>query len=141
MTFRQFTTAGPRKGKFSVMRTMYSQFLFGIVEGRAGLKLYTQLYVLCGFKNYFNIRHTCLISEAVVQSCYVKKVFLEIPQNLQENTRARDSFLIKLQALDCKKESLAQVFSCEFREISKNTFFYRTPSDASFVCKDHLKVH
>ena len=26
-----------------------------------------------------------------------------------------------------KKESLAQVFSCDFCEISKNTFFYRTP--------------
>ena len=26
-----------------------------------------------------------------------------------------------------KKETLAQVFSCEFFEISKNTFFYRTP--------------
>ena len=26
-----------------------------------------------------------------------------------------------------KKETLAQVFSCEFREISKNTFSYRTP--------------
>ena len=26
-----------------------------------------------------------------------------------------------------KKESLVQVFSCEFSEISKNTFFYRTP--------------
>ena len=26
-----------------------------------------------------------------------------------------------------KKESLAQVFSCEFCEISKNTFFHRTP--------------
>ena len=26
-----------------------------------------------------------------------------------------------------KKETLAQVFSCEFCEISKNTFFYRTP--------------
>ena len=25
-----------------------------------------------------------------------------------------------------KKETLAQVFSCEFYEISKNTFFYRT---------------
>ena len=36
-----------------------------------------------------------------------------------------DSFLIKLQA-SCnfiKKESLAQVFSCKFCEISKNTFF------------------
>ena len=25
------------------------------------------------------------------------------------------------------KETLTQVFSCEFREISKNTFFHRTP--------------
>ena len=26
-----------------------------------------------------------------------------------------------------KKETLAQVFSCEFCEIYKNTFYYRTP--------------
>ena len=64
-------------------------------------------------------------------------MFLEISQNLQENTCARVSFLIKLQALffnkvvglrpkACnfiKKEILAHVFSCEFCEISKNTFF------------------
>ena len=31
-----------------------------------------------------------------------------------------------------KKETLAQVFSCEFCEISKNTFFYRTPLVAAF---------
>ena len=63
--------------------------------------------------------------EAVVQRCSVKKVFLEISQNSQENTFARVSFLIKLQA--CKKEALAQVFSCEFYEISENTFLDRTP--------------
>ena len=28
-----------------------------------------------------------------------------------------------------KKETVAQVFSCEFCEISRNTFFYRTPPD------------
>ena len=51
--------------------------------------------------------------EAVVQKCSVKKVFLEISQNSQENTCARDSFLIKLQAWGfIKKETLAQVFSC-----------------------------
>ena len=33
----------------------------------------------------------------VSQSCSVKKVFLEISQNSQENTCARVSFLIKLQ--------------------------------------------
>ena len=40
-------------------------------------------------------------------------MFLEISPNSMENTYARVS----------KKEALAQVFSCEFFEISKNTFF------------------
>ena len=31
-----------------------------------------------------------------------------------------------------KKETLAQVFSCEFREISKSTFLHRTPLVAAF---------
>ena len=59
-------------------------------------------------------------SEAVVQSCSVKKVFLEVSQNSQENTCARVSFLCNF----IKKETLAQVFSCERCEISKNTFSY-----------------
>ena len=37
-------------------------------------------------------------TEAVVQRCSVTKVFLEISQISQENTCARVSFLIKLQA-------------------------------------------
>ena len=44
---------------------------------------------------------------AVVQRCSVKKVFLEISQNSQENTCARVSFLIKFQASG-KKEGLMQ---------------------------------
>ena len=36
--------------------------------------------------------------EAVAQMCSVRKVFLDIWQNSQENTCARVSFLIKLQA-------------------------------------------
>ena len=64
--------------------------------------------------------NTLLQTEAVVQRCSVEKVFLEISQNPQENTCAKVSFLIKLQ-------SLGQVLSYEFCEISKNTFFYRTP--------------
>ena len=44
-------------------------------------------------------------------------------------------FFNKVAGLSCrpkacnfiKKETLAEVFSCEFYEISKNTFFYRTP--------------
>ena len=57
-------------------------------------------------------------------------VFLEILQNSQENTYARDSFLIKACNF-IKKESLAQVFSCKFCKISKNTFFHRTPQVAA----------
>ena len=37
-------------------------------------------------------------TEAVVWRCSVKKVFLEISQNSQENTCAGDSFLMELQA-------------------------------------------
>ena len=37
-----------------------------------------------------------------------------------------------------KKETLAQVFSCEFCEISKNTFSYRTAPVAAFVGHYHL---
>ena len=40
----------------------------------------------------------CIKPEAVVQRCSVKKMFLEISQNSEENTCARVSFLIKLQA-------------------------------------------
>ena len=39
-----------------------------------------------------------LSPEVVVQTCSVKKMFLETSQNSQENTCARASFLIKLQA-------------------------------------------
>ena len=77
-----------------------------------------------------------LVTEAVVRRCSVEKVFLEISQNSQENTCARVSFLIKLQAWASnfiKKETLAQVFSCEFCEISKNTFLHRTPLVAASV--------
>ena len=62
---------------------------------------------------------------SIHQKYSVKKVVLEISQNLQENTRARVSFLIRLQGSDLQlylKKTLAQVLSCEFCEISKNTF-------------------
>ena len=68
-------------------------------------------------------------SEAATRGVLWKNVFLEISQNLQESTCARVSFLIKLQVLQAKacnfvkKETLVQVFSCEFCKISNNTFF------------------
>ena len=55
----------------------------------------------------------------------VKTVFSKISQNSQENTCARISYLIKLQASACsctKKETLTQVFSSKFCEIFKDAF-------------------
>ena len=73
------------------------------------------------------------LPEAVSQRGSVKKVLLEISPNSQENTCAGVSFLIKWQASGLrlatllKKETLAQVFSCEFDEISKTTYFTELP--------------
>ena len=39
---------------------------------------------------------------------------------------------VNLQKQSTEKETLAQVFSCEFCEISKNTFSCRTPPDDCF---------
>ena len=50
-------------------------------------------------------------SEGTTRGVLLEKVFLEISQNSKENTCARVSFF------------LAQVFSCEFCQISKKTFF------------------
>ena len=52
------------------------------------------------------------------------KLFLEISQNLLENTCATVSFFNKAVGHACnfiKKETLAQVFSCEIFEISQKT--------------------
>ena len=67
-------------------------------------------------------------TEIVTKRCSVKNVFLQISQNSQQNTCARpeaSNFI--------KKETLAQVFSCEFCKISKNTFSHRTPPVAASI--------
>ena len=61
---------------------------------------------------------------AVARRCSEQKVFLDISQNSQENTCERVSFLIK--------ETLTQVFSCKFCEISKENFFNRKPPVAAY---------
>ena len=83
------------------------------------LKEFTQTQILQIFYWYpVNNAISRQESEAATRVAPCKKVFLEISQNSQENTCARVSFLNFI-----KKEALAQVFSCEFCEISKNTFF------------------
>ena len=63
------------------------------------------------------------LQEAVVQRCSVKKVFLRNSQNSQENTCARLSLLITLQANFIKKETLAQVFPVNFVKLLRTLFF------------------
>ena len=67
----------------------------------------------------------------------IKKLSLEILQNSQESTCAGVYFLLKLQASACnsiKKQTLAQVFSCEFCEIFKNTFFTEHLQATASLC-------
>ena len=57
------------------------------------------------------------LTDAAIGSVLKEKVFLEISQNSHENTCNR------VQACNViRKETLAQVFSCEFCEVFKNTF-------------------
>ena len=89
------------------------------------LKIYT-FFLLCS--HYLSNFH---VLEAAIyflkKAAYsIKKMFLEISQNSQENTCAGISLLIKLQAEHCnfiKKEILTQVFSSELWEFFKKTFF------------------
>ena len=49
-------------------------------------------------------------------------------QSLFLNKVAREAYNLS------EKKTLVQVFSCEFCEISRNTFSYRTPTAAASVC-------
>ena len=66
-------------------------------------KLNCLTYLSCTVK-FFN--SSLIYGEAIVQRCSVKKVFLEISKNSQENTCARVSFLIKLQAFGLRPATL-----------------------------------
>ena len=78
-----------------------------------------------------------LCSEAATRGALWKKIFLEISQNSQENTCARVSFFNKVAGKASnfiKIEALTQVFSCEFCEISKSTFFTEHLWTTACVC-------
>ena len=65
-------------------------------------------------------------SEAVAWRCSTKKVFLEILQNSQANTRARASFLITL----LKKRLWQRYFSVNFAKFLRTPF----PVTAFVIC-------
>ena len=64
-------------------------------------------------------------SEAVAQRCSVKKLFLGISQNSQENICANVSLLLKFEAKVgnfISKETLAQVFPVNFAKFGRTPF-------------------
>ena len=82
----------------------------------------------------------CLTSEAVMQRCSVKKVFLEIQQNSKENTCARVSFFVNLhvstlQLYFIKKETPTQVIPVNFAK------FLRTPLVAASVTYRNILIN
>ena len=85
-----------------------------------------------------------VVSEAATGRVQWKKLSLEISHNSQEKTCARVSFSMRWQASDyklIKKETLAQLFLCELREISKNTFCIEDLAmTASIVSKEFYKL-
>ena len=67
--------------------------------------------------------------------CSVKKLFSETSPNSKENTCTRVSFLTKLQA-----ETLAQVFSCQFCEVSENTFSTEHLRTTASTCSKFMSL-
>ena len=87
----------------------------------------------------FNANSTVfLFSEAVAQNCSVKKVFLEISQNSQENTRARVSFFDKVAgfrpATLLKKRSGAGVFLWVLWNFWEHLFLQNTSGGCFCFC-------
>ena len=78
--------------------------------------------------------------EAVARRCSVKKMFLKISKNSQESTCVRVSFLIKLGSF-IKRETVAQVFFCEFLKFLRFPIFPVAASDnpkgIQFLTRDH----
>ena len=98
----------------------------------------TQVDRLVACKRYVTPKE---VSKVVVQRFSVKKVFLEILQNSQENNCVRVS--LPEACTFIKKQTLVQVFSCEFCEIS-NIFFiehlWTTASEVSVSNLFHFQV-
>ena len=79
--------------------------------------------------------------EAVACSCSLKKVFLENLQNSQENTCARVSFLIKLQASACsliKKGLWHRCFPVNFAKFQGTLFLIE--NSGSCFCRSTLST-
>ena len=89
-----------------------------------------------------SIKSNFILKEAVAQKCSVKNVFLEISQNSQENTCAKDSFLIKLQAAPAtllKKRFWHRCFPVNFAKFLITLFSQNT--SGGYFCINHASHH
>ena len=89
-------------------------------------KLGQSSFLTKNFYKFADILFLDLQNLKIFQRCSVKKVFLKISHNSQENTLVRVSILIKLLTSASnfiKNETPAHVFFCVFCKIIKNTFF------------------
>ena len=125
------------KRTYRIFSSKHREWLFNLVDlrcsayWRAPLKKRRRLSQNKTRKatSFKYLRLNCCNKEAVAQRCSVKKVFLEISQNSQENTCARVSFSIKFQAAPAtllKKRVWYRCFPVNFAKFLIN-FFYRTP--------------
>ena len=118
-----FMELHPSVASFRVKRSLQLKRLQQNIVA-ASITWYYCLYIAQNWS--FTWRISSTMSRISHQRCSIKKGFLKISQKFTENTCARVSFLIKLKEPEAcnfiKKETLAQVFSCEFCGISKNTF-------------------
>ena len=69
-------------------------------------------------------------TEAVAQSCFLKKV---VYRNFSK-PESLFSWSCRLRPTTLSKKKLIQMFPCEFWEIFKNIFSYRTPPVAASKC-------
>ena len=96
------------------------------------------IWLYAGFTSLYNLLKICSLllkigqfcllvnEEAAVRRCFLKKVFVESFALFTEKYLCWSFFLIKLQACNLIKKRIQHVFSCEYCEIFKNSFLYRT---------------
>ena len=87
-------------------------------------------------------KHGFANPEVVARRCSIKKAFLRILQNSQENTCTRVSFFNKFSgfrpATLLKKSLWHRCYLVNFVKFSKNIFFYRTPLVAASPNRGYL---
>ena len=82
------------------------------------------------FKRNWSQNHIFTHCRSSPPEVFCKKIFLRNLAKFTAKHLWQSLFFNKVAGL-IEKETLAQVFSCEFCQISKNTFSYRTPPMAA----------